>query len=165
MKKVLQKSAIVFLALMLIMATGGFSVYHHFCRCEGEITESIFLEADCDHTCDVAHETAICCATGETSSCCSAGEEAGQKAGPHSNDCCDSSSSFFKIQDNFRVSIEKVSLKFIAGLVKVLTGINFVSESTARAFALPAIVDTSPPLYGTELLHHIHQLKLDQPLV
>jgi hypothetical protein len=163
MKTALQKSVIYLLAVMLIMATGGFSVYHHFCRCEGESTGSVFFEADCDHSCATGPVAECCNSSARGDSCCETTVPA--KKGHDHSDCCNSSSSFFKIQDNFRVSVEKISLKFIAGMTKVLTGIDLVSQPTAKAHVQPRVLDASPPPYGTDLLHHIHQLKLDQPKV
>jgi hypothetical protein len=165
MKTVLQKSVIYFLAVMLIMATGGFSVYHHFCRCEGESTGSVFFEADCDHSCATGPVAECCTTPAKGHSCCESPIPGPAKSGHDHDDCCDSSSSFFKIQDNFRVSVEKISLKFIAGMIKILAGIDLVSRPTAQARVQPMLRDASPPIYGTDLLHHIHQLKLDQPKV
>jgi hypothetical protein len=165
MKKAIQKSAITFLAVMLIMATGGFSVYHHFCRCEGESTASVFIDAVCDHDCASVAETATCCAETPKHSCCAIADIDAPAKSHHHDDCCNSSSEFYKIFDTFRVNVEKISLKFIAGIIQVLTGIDFIREPLAARITGPEPNDTSPPLYGTELLHSIHQLKLDQPLV
>lgn len=165
MKTVIKKSAIVFLAVMLIMATGGFSVYHHFCRCEGESKASVFMDATCDHDCASVSEPAACCSPAPKHSCCASEPVDTKTSSNHDKDCCNSSSEFYKIFDNFRVNFEKVSLKFIVGVIQVLTGIDFIKEPIAAKIAAPDSNDTSPPIYGTELLHYIHQLKIAQPLV
>ena len=165
MKSALRKSAIVFLAVMLVMTTGGFSIYQHFCKCAGETTESLFVETTCDRHCGVVNEPAECCNTVEKKSCCTEKQVQKVNSTHKHDDCCNSSSKFIKISDNFRVTFEKVSFKFFASFISLLTGIDFISEPHAVVRVVPDFNDTSPPLYGTELLHHIHQLKLDQSLV
>jgi len=163
MKKLLQSSAILFLALMLVMATGGFSIYHHFCNCAGEGTSSFFLKTTCENE-KTAVNTASCCHT-EVPACCKEKAAVNHERSCKKDNCCNSSSTFFKISDNYTVSFGKVSLKFVVSFVQYLIGNILLSEPHELAARIPEFNDTSPPLFGTDLLHHLHQLKIAHILV
>ncbi len=165
MGKLLQRSALILLAASMILVTGGFSIYHHFCQCEGESTASVFIEADCDHVCSADDRASSCCSVSREKSCCDSETPNQCGSDEQRNDCCNSSSEYLKISDTFTVSLEKVSLKFIAGFIQVLYGTYFIAEPTAHFIISPEASDISPPLYGTKLLYNIHQLKIGHPLV
>lgn len=160
MKKLFQNMAIMLMAAMLIMATGGFSIYHHFCRCAGESTASIFMEGSCDHEQAVIPGPSSCCAGSEQESCCT-NQPLEEKADAcHQDECCNTSFTYLKIFDNFTVSLEKISLKFVISFVQILSGIELQSQAQTSVVLKPEFNDTSPPLFGTDLLNTIHQLKI-----
>jgi len=179
MKQLFQKTAILALAVLLIMATGGFSIYHHFCHCAGESSASIFMETTCGQedatvqepvSCCMHEQAAVqepesCCNADQTESCCKDQPEVKQEKSCKKEDCCNTSSTYLKISDNFTVSLGKISLKFIVSFIQILTGLDLQPESRTADFLNPEFNDTSPPVYGTDLLHHIHQLKIAHPLV
>lgn len=163
MVKIFHRAVIICLAVFMIMATGGVSIYHHLCRCAGESKASIFLEASCDH--DMAPPLSSCCHAEEAPACC-ADQPAENKSNTcQHNDCCQDSETFLKISDDFTVSLEKLSLKCIVTLIQVLTGNNLLYEPLAFISPLPEFNDTSPLLAGRELVTSLHQLKIAHILV
>lgn len=160
MKRFLQNTSILLLAGFLIIATGGFSIYHHFCGCAGESSASIFMETTCNHHRPSGQAPASCCSNELKKSCCMNQPEEKQADACHKDNCCHTSSTYLKIMDNFTISVEKISLKFIVSFLQILTGIEFQDETQTSVLVNYGFNDTSPPLYGTELLHSIHQLKI-----
>ena len=163
MNKAFQTTAILFTALMLVMATGGFSIYHHFCQCAGKETASFFQTTTCTLE-KSAVKPAGCCHQ-DVPACCMDKADVNLEKSCTKDKCCDSSASFFKISDNYTVSIGKVSLKFVVSFVQYLMGNILISEPQEFAVRIPEFNDTSPPLFGTDLLHHLHQLKIAHLLV
>jgi hypothetical protein len=160
MKKAAQKSAVLFLAAMLIMATGGFSIYHHFCRCAGEGLTTIILEPNCDHQETAGDLPAVCCSVDEPSGCCTNEDAENHSDACNGDDCCQTSSQFLKIVDTYTVSLDKLSLKFIVSFIQVLTSTTLLAEPQVINLQNPHYTDTSPPLYGRELVNHFHQQKI-----
>ncbi len=158
MKKAVQKSVLLMLASLLVMASGGVSIYHHFCSCLGESTTSVYLEAECSHEQGPTAQTS-CCSTGETDSCCEIPVDEQESSCP-GDDCCHTSSTYIKVLDNYTLSLEKISFKFIAGFIQVLTGNILLTETRPRFLPDQIIVDPSPPLYGRSMLNSLHQLKI-----
>lgn len=158
MKVALKNTAFIFLAAMLIMATGGYSIYHHICHCAGESTASIFIESACDH--EDMGATAGCCDTHQAETCCSHDKEGNASNVCHAGDCCNTSVTFLKISDNFTVSLEKISLKFTMSFISILFGHEILSGEQVLAYFQPETTDIPPPPSGTELIISLHQLKI-----
>lgn len=163
MKNLTQKIGTLFIAALLVMATGGFSIYEHFCRCAGESSASIFLEASCEH--NNPQSAAACCQHETIPSCCMDKPPDHQGNACEHDDCCQDSETFLKISDNFTTSLDKISFKFIPGIIQVLIANDLLADPQAFISPLPEFYDTSPPLYGRELVNHLHQLKLGYFLV
>jgi hypothetical protein len=162
MKKIIQKTAVLIVAALFIMATGGFSIYHHFCYCAGESSASIYMETTCGHDHAAIQEPASCCSASadHQESCCANQPQEKQADDCHKDDCCNTSSIYLKISDNFTVTLEKISFKFVVSFIQIMTGIELQPESQTSVFLNTEFNDTSPPLYGTDLLHNIQQLKI-----
>jgi hypothetical protein len=56
----------LFLGLYLLMAMGGFSLYHHICSCNNSVSSSIFAEASC---CETTSNGEMSCSTHSQTSC------------------------------------------------------------------------------------------------
>jgi hypothetical protein len=146
---------------VLIMATGGFSVYHHFCHCEGEMTDTFFRPNTCEHQSVKAVHS--CCALKETKSCCAGKPGKERRQTYHRDKCCNTTAQYFKISDSFQTAPAKISLstvEFIA--VLFLVDIQEYIDNSFRikldATGLP------PPDTARDILVSHHQLKLDTPL-
>lgn len=160
--QIAKKIGILFVVSLLITATGGFSVYQHFCNCAGEMTSSFFKQENCDH--HHAVETKSCCNVKETKSCCAAEPLKVEKPTCHQGNCCNTTSHFFKISDSFQQGIAKVTLKpvFIAEAIIYIN----LSEDIILAPTLKICCsDLPPPDSGKEIITALHQLKLDTYLV
>jgi len=157
MNKAIKNIALILMVAMVILATGGFSIYHHICHCAGDMTASLFIEANCDHE-DSSSST--CCDLNEDHSCCSEKHE----ATCHENNCCESYSQFFKINDSFQPKLEKISLKPFY-VISVLLDFDI----SAYEYAIPSLklfnADLPPPDKGKQIILALHQLKLDPSLV
>lgn len=158
MKKALQTSAIIFLALMLLMATGGFSIYHHICYCANKESSSFFNEVSCQLE-KAAVQKAECCHK-EVPVCCKDKVPVKHDKSCKKGKCCNTNSTFFKISDNYTATIGKISLKFMVSFIQVLNSNILLVEPKEVAARIPDFNDTSPPIYGIELLHQLHQLKI-----
>lgn len=160
--QVVKKSGIILIVSLLIMATGGFSVYQHMCHCAGEMTASFYKHENCDH--HKVSEEKSCCSMKETKACCDQEPAKETKQTCHKDNCCKTTSLFIRINDAFQPGFEKVTLKPVIAPATVLF-IDF-SEDIISAPTLSVLgSDSSPPESGKEILTAIHQLKLDPHLV
>lgn len=162
MKRHLKYITVVFLAFLVITATGGFSIYHHICHCAGEMSASIFLEADCEHVQPAS--SASCCNSEESHSCCMEKPLLATKIACHDGDCCQTSMQFLKIYDSFQPEMEKNSLKpvFVASSIVF---IDLTEDILTVPFYHIFSSDLPPPDTGRQIVLALHQLKLDPSLV
>ena len=158
--RTIRNIGLIFIVTVLILATGGFSVYHHVCHCAGEMTASVFVEA----VCNVENTSPSCCSQEEIPSCCKDEPAPVKKHTCSDNDCCQTSSQFLKISDSFHPGLEKISLKPFV----IASALVFVSIPE-DVHSIPAIhiysADLPPPDSGRQILVALHQLKLDTHLV
>ena len=158
--QVVKKIGIIFVVAMLITATGGYSIYHHICHCAGEISTSLFVEADCAHV----DQPAPCCHSEKLVSCCHQKEDPVKKHQCQDDHCCQDSSQFLKINDSFQPGFEKISLKPVM-MVFAEFFVEFSEEITSTPHVFIYSSDLPPPDSGKEIITALHQLKLDTHLV
>jgi hypothetical protein len=153
-----RKIGVIFTALLLIAATGGYSVFRHYCDCQDAVTTSVFLEVTCGH--DHAAEAKSCCApVSHEKSCCPAEKGQQSKSHKHSDKCCRTNAQFLKINDSFSSGQYKSADKIFISAVNLPEKEILVDENSS-SFVTTYYTDTSPPLSGREILLHHHQLKL-----
>ena len=158
--KWLKNTGLIFVISLLILATGGFSVFHHVCNCAGEVSTSLFTEV----TCQDKHTEASCCSHTETPSCCIQKEKNKKAHTCHDKDCCQNSVQFFKISDSFQVVFSNIDLKPV--LVTTPLVILDVTETNLQYLNLfPQSYNLPPPKTSRQILVSLHQLKLDTNLV
>jgi len=162
MKKAIKNIALLLIVTLVIMATGGFSIYHHICNCAGDASASLFLETTCDH--ESSAVSSSCCSVKENSSCCDTepGEE--DKTACHDEDCCQTSSQFLKINDSFQPGFEKVSFKPVL-VISTLLALDISVDDYSNQSLNLIFSDLPPPDSGKQILLSLHQLKLDPSLV
>jgi hypothetical protein len=158
--RTIRNIGVLFIVTLMIMATGGVSVYHHFCHCGGEMSASVFFEAACEHEDDAPS----CCSAEQTKSCCVEENEGETKHACHDENCCRNTIEFVKISDSFHPGFEKITLKPCL-LVSALI-LTDIQESILSTPALNIYSsDLPPPDSGRQILISLHQLKLDTHLV
>ena len=158
MNELIRKTGIIFTAFLLIAATGGYSVYQHFCNCEGDVITSVFMELQCEsHGQDEADQS-CCSSTHAERSCCSDTPEK-SCSDHHSGDCCHTYSQFLKINDSFNAGQVNTSIKVFTNATVLFEKEALLKEEASQP-AIPYISDSSPPLSGRQILLEIHQLKL-----
>ena len=158
--RTIRNIGVVFIVSLLILATGGFSVYHHVCHCAGEMSASVFIEAGCGHE----NSQASCCNTEEKNSCCMEQPGHDSKRACHDQDCCQNSIQFLKIYDSFQPGLAKINLKpCLVATALVFIDIPDDIRSTTTLDINSA--DLPPPDTGRQILISLHQLKLDTHLV
>jgi hypothetical protein len=160
--KIIRNIGLIFVVSMLIIASGGFSIYYHICQCAGERTESIFKQATCEH--QTAKAVHSCCAVKATKSCCAGKPVSKHKQTCHRDKCCNTTAQFLKINDSYqpvsvKISLDPVVLAGVILIVDTQDDINSSSENNLHSTGL------SPPASGREFLVAHHQLKLDTQLV
>jgi len=158
--RIIKNIGVVFIVSLLILATGGVSVFHHICHCAGEMSASLFIEADCE----VDHSEAACCSAETTASCCQVKNNNEPGHSCDNEDCCQNTVQFLKISDSFQPGVEKI-------IVKPCLAASMVAWSILREEIIPApsfnIIssDLPPPDTGRQIVVSLHQLKLDPHLV
>jgi hypothetical protein len=162
MKQIIKNISLLMIVGLLILATGGFSVYRHICHCAGELSSSVILEATCNH--ENPDSGSTCCDAEDTQSCCKDKSKKETKQSCHGDDCCQTSSQFLKINDSFQPGLEKLHFKPIAAVSALLCIV-----ITEDVLSIPAYnINTSdlpPPDSGRQIVLSLHQLKLDPSLV
>ena len=159
MSALLRKIGILFTALLLIAATGGYSIYRHYCDCQDMLTTSVFLEVECEHD-KVASDVPSCCSVeSHEMSCCSSENSENEGHACHSGDCCHTNSEFLKISDSYTPAQAKISFEVLAPAA-VLHGQEILLNEAEPEPTGTFYSDSSPPLSGRQILLEIHQLKL-----
>jgi len=165
MKKFVQQILIVLFSGVIVIASGGFSLIHHYCGCSEN--ESVYILIDnsyChedmnDQFCEIElnNEPVSCCQT-ETPK-----NQTQQQCGEE-GDCCSSEYHYFKT-DNFDLSgNHRVNLDFTIAYKAIILD-NQSQKLLTEGFTFQINNNLPPPEYGKELLYSIHQLKIATPLV
>lgn len=163
MQQLIKQILLIITTIMLVVASGGFSLYQHYCSCEGDVNNSIILEsADCY----ASSENQSCCAIPIEEDVCCQTEAKQNTTHSHCSDddnCCTSEVSFFKT-DEFNYSFDdKKSFQFIVAFVNIIEPIYLQNlEDFAKETNFSA--DLPPPDYGIGFLIIQHQLKIAPPL-
>jgi len=162
MFQIIKQISIIFSAVLLIIASGGFSFYQRHCICTDEISHSIVIESPaCNED-----KRAITCSTAEVTSCCETetNQNNDNKDCESTDECCSTVYTFLKT-DFFDYTIsQKKSFNITTTFVLVPESFDdkreysFI-ENYTFAFDLP------PPVFGKELLITLHQIKIATPLV
>jgi hypothetical protein len=159
MSMFLRKIGVILTALLLIAATGGYSIYRHYCECQDMMTTSVFLEVECEHD-KVAADVPSCCSVESHEMSCSAAEKEGNETHAcHTGDCCHTNIEFLKIDDSYTPAQVKVSFEVLALAAPLFENEVLLKENEPLS-AGTFISDPSPPLSGRQKLLEIHQLKL-----
>jgi hypothetical protein len=158
MGKVIKNTALIMVVGLLILATGGFSVYRHICNCAGEMSASVIVKTSCGH--DHSSSKEPCCSNSDIPSCCKEKPAKETKHRCNGHDCCQTSSQFLKINDSFQPGLEKISLKPLVAASSVLI-IDFNEDIFSAPVDNIYYSDLPPPESGKQILLAHHQLKLD----
>jgi len=160
--RIIRNIGFILIISSLIIATSGFSIYHHICHCARETSASIILEASCNH--DNVSAGGSCCSMEESHSCCT--NKPAEEASPacHEDDCCQTSSQFFKINDSFQPGPGKISMKLFLVASALLFFDISIEEYTISSLNFYS-ADLPPPHSGKQIILALHQLKLDPSLV
>jgi hypothetical protein len=158
MKLLFRKIGVIFTALLLVAATGGYSVFRHYCECEDCVIASVFLEATCEHDQEPA-EKSCCAAPSHEPSCCVSEMQERGDSHCHSGNCCHTNVQFLKISDSFSAGQYKSVDKIFIAAVK-LPDNDILADEHLAVVVSTYYTDTSPLLTGREILLHHHQLKL-----
>ena len=158
--RLIRNIGVLFIVTLLILATGGVSVYHHVCHCAGEISASVFIEAACEYD----EDAPSCCSAEEIESCCTEKNENASRHTCHDENCCQNEVQFVKISDSFHPGIEKVLEKpcFVA---TAFVFIDLNEDTPLLPSSKSYSADLPPPDTGRQILISLHQLKLDTHLV
>jgi hypothetical protein len=160
MKRIIKDISLILVVSLIILATGGFTVFHHVCQCAGEMSVSVFTEVKCSHS----EDPHACCLDKETPSCCADKPDHQSNNSCNGKDCCRNSVQFLKISDSFQPVTAKINFKPYTAISPfipcVVPEINLqYSTFNLKSFDLP------PPKTGRQILVSLHQFKLDTHLV
>jgi len=162
MDRIIRITGILATSIILIAATGGYSIYRHFCNCNDAILTSVFLKAQCDPMEENQAEKS-CCAKEKTERSCCNESPGNESKGKSPKNCCQTYYHFLKIYDSF-------SPGQTTSLLNVTYSTVFVVENEIDQVTVSScdndkhIPGPSPPSSGKRKLLEIHQLKLSPEL-
>lgn len=160
MFQIIKQISVIFSAMILIVASGGFNLYQHYCHCKEKVSYSVVVESPACYE----ENKVNTCSSDELTSCCET--EPYQNSDPDcesTDNCCTTEYTFLKT-DIFDYTIDqKKSFNFTIAFVLIPESSDAQKEYTyleKHTFAF----DLPPPDYGKELLISLHQIKIDTPL-
>lgn len=150
------------LATILILgASGGISLYHHYCSCDKSNESSVFFEMD-----DNCHQDETqCCntkAVEKSTGYCSFDNEGSHEDSDNNcnTDCCSTDYVFYSV-DSYKISsLTKKSFKFLQAYCVILNHSEIFELNTGHS-SITYYTDLPPPEFGRDLLISFHQLKID----
>jgi len=153
----LKKLGLLSFTLLMLLVSGGFSVYNHYCSCADLTKASFFIESqDCSQ--HENEQSDVCCETVTAQSCCE--PEPDHSSNSCTNDgCCRSASQFVKLNELFNVSVGKITLEFAVAFVQILETENITSDVASNHILTIEQYCNPPPDYGRKLILSLHQLQ------
>ena len=153
MLKEVYKISVIVLAIMLVVTTGGFSIYEHFCGCSEVVETSLLVE---NFDCSNHHQDAA-------ENCCSHPVEKPARS-CQSGNCCSTSGVFVRLQYIYNLPLQKISLKFVIAFVRLISseGLSYHDNHT---FVKENYLynNLPPPPFGKEMILAYHQAKIAPP--
>ena len=167
---IIKKASVMFIVLVMVAATGGFTIYQHYCGCSADSATSLVLAShDCNMLAvdDLATNVApsSCCDEEPAEDhCCSGTSKLPGDPGPVSG-CCYTSGIFMKIDDLFNTSLEEVSFQLVVQILKTISGESYsINELPCTVKEIFDRGDPPPLLSGKERILALHQVKIAPPL-
>lgn len=167
MKLFLKHTIVVFLAVLVVVTSGGFSLFQHYCMCTGINSMSVYLPSNCcEH--EAAGHCSVVADDDNFPGCCSSSHDKkpfGSVACGTLEDCC-YDNIFYYQTDSFDLS--KSQKTTLIGFIVIDTNRpsnDHEIQLVLRRFSPGYSNDIPPPLYGRDLLASINQLKIDFPLI
>jgi len=156
MYRLVRNIANLLVAMILVVATGGFTVFQHYCACENEVISSFMTETVCSE--ENAIEESCCREAPEILDCCVAVSkpEKHQQSCNHSDDCCQNSVSFYKTSEYS--SPAKQETKLFTSVLPAVFQQELITELAAEHEQV-VYNDTSPPFPAVKLFLKFHQRK------
>ncbi|HOP04828.1 MAG TPA: hypothetical protein PL017_09765 [Tenuifilaceae bacterium] len=141
----------VSLAAYMLLAMGGFSVFHHYCGCKKQIYTSVIIDDEC---CDHSSEHHSCCGDSDAGVCHSDSE----------NDCdCETQVQVLKV-DEFASNGNNVEVKnpvlflFLTSFFQEIYSIS----TPSTGFSIPSC--DAPPIWGRMLVISFHSIKIPEAI-
>lgn len=166
MKTFIKQISVLILSGILVFASGGFSLIHHYCGCSDNNNLSLMIEDESCHDNDV-DQCCIVSIPDTKENCCDEQNNKAHRAheqGGDKHNCCSSEYFYFKT-DNFDLSGKKeITFDFIIAFVQEIST-EKSQKNIPESLVHQINNDLPPPDYGIELLYSIHQLKIAYLLV
>nr|NQU89579.1 hypothetical protein [Bacteroidota bacterium] len=160
--ELLKKIFSVFMALWMIVITGGVNIYAHYCgTCNGHEISLTGIEAFCEanhytaELCDVDsdHQDSDCCA-GKPQECNDSSTKLLR------SNCCSFEQRYFKLDTSFDNQI-KINIKYIHTCIELNWIIESIGHIQDEVQQIVAISNHSPPNFvGKEMVIFLHTLKI-----
>ena len=144
-----KKISILTLTILFVVSTTGMPIWSHYCEMMGKKSLS-----ECQACAEEKEETFSCCSMEESDF------EIQLKA--KESNCCIDEFDYNKIEDDFFQSITSNLIPITSVITELhLSTLDFQKENK---FAQQTNYNLPPPKFGKQLLHTIHQLKIDLPV-
>ena len=144
-----KKISILTLTILFVVSTTGMPIWSHYCEMMGKKSLT-----ECQACAEEKEETFSCCSMEESDF------EIQLKA--KESNCCIDEFDYKKIEDNFFQSITSNLIPITSVFTELhLSTLDFQNENK---FSQQTNYNLPPPKFGKQLLHTIHQLKIDLPV-
>lgn len=144
-----KKLSIALLTFLFLVSTTGMPIWSHYCEMMGK--KSLTECGDCK-----IEEV-------EIASCCSEEALTDQlKFKSENSSCCFDEFDYKKIEDNFSQSSNTVVI--FLSLIIADNNLTTIQSEAEKKYSQQTNYDLPPPKFGKQLLHTLHQLKIDLPV-
>ena len=164
MQKIFKNIIVTFLILLIVITTGGLNFFIHHCSCTNIETITVFDETH--KSCCHAENTVSCCSQPEGDHKCSSPAEDSKITCTNGDpNCCKITQKFIKIEDNYLISLNKVSFIVIPVLQIIIPENIIITENERFGDIVQYLLKLPPLLTGKTLVFFLHQFKFDTPAI
>jgi hypothetical protein len=168
LKSIVKNIFVTIVALTLLISTTGFQVYKHICASHNISAVSLIETPSCEKDPQIVEEIDDCCKMVEEipeQICCEPelfGKSDLINFTSAEITCCTTSIENNQLESSlFPPTEQKISL---LENYFVIIPINIVELQNSKPQFVIDNIDLPPPIFGKELLHTLHQLKIDTPI-
>ncbi len=148
----------------MVVSTSGINIIIHHCNCSNEESISIIERSHSDW-CNTDINNSCCTQPEELQSCCSDPVDTEHYSCEPTSDCCKIIQQFIKIDDNYLITLSKISFE-IFSVIKILIPYNIdISDNSYLRNISNYLISLPPLLSGKSLVFFLNQLKIDIPVI
>lgn len=161
MRKLIKYFITALLAALIVIAGGGLNVFIHYCSSHNTENLSLYYESE-SSCCEEEHNT-NCCSYNSVNNKLPSSHDGEVPCSVHHEECCKVIQKFIKIEDDYLLSVNKVTF-FAFPVLEILMPEKLITESDEKFTDISRYLIELPPLLpGKILLFFLHQFKIAPP--